>query len=74
MAALEDKFSEARLLLRELVHESVPVSECLSDLHADFSLGLLLGIECSIVQDELLVLEEHRDSQVLDGLSQVLQK
>lgn len=42
VAALLYEEGEARLLLRELIYKTCSVSEGLSDLHADFSLRLLI--------------------------------
>lgn len=65
MAALLYVYREAWLLFRELRDEPILVSQRFADLHSYLSSGLLFGIELSIVQHKLLVLEEHRDPQIL---------
>lgn len=74
VTAFLDEERQVRLLFCEFVDKARTVPESLSDFHAYFSLRLLVGVKLSIVEDELLVLEEHRNLQESYRLCQVVQK
>ena len=65
VAALLDVDCQLRVLSCQLAHKSTFVSQSFTDLHAYLSVRLPIGIELPVVEDELLVLEEHRHLQVV---------
>ena len=76
MAAFLDELSQCWLLLGQFAHQTALVSQRFTDLHAYFSIGLVLAVEFPVVKDEFLVLEEHCDPEksnwVLDVFDAVL--
>ena len=68
MTASLDEDGKVWLLLGQLLYKPTFIPQSFSYLHPNLTFRLLFGIKLAIIQDELLVLEEYRDSQTRNWL------